>query len=89
MGITRAVLGAVAAAGVARLLAPHQTDEVVKGAKRAVAAGAKSAERRMKAVMPKAKKAASKAAAGTRKKVAAKAKTVVRKAAKRPVRKSR
>jgi hypothetical protein len=85
MGITRAVLGAVAAAGVARLLAPHETDEVVKTAKRAVSAGAKSASRKMKAAMPKAKKAAAK----TTRKVAAKAKTTVRKAAKRPARKSR
>ncbi len=79
MGITRAVIGAVAAAGVARLLAPKETGEVVEGAKRAVAAGARTAKRKMKAAMPKTKKAvASKA-----KKAVSKAKTTVRKAAKR------
>jgi hypothetical protein len=46
MGITRAVLGAVAAAGVARLLAPKETDEVVKTAGRAVRSGAKAVERK-------------------------------------------
>jgi hypothetical protein len=85
MGITRTVLGVVAAAGVARLLAPHETDAVVKSAKRAVTAGAKSASKKMKAAMPKAKKAATSA----RKKTVGKAKTAVRKAAKRPARKSR
>ncbi len=77
MGITRAVLGAVAAAGVARLLAPHETDKVVKSAKRAVSAGAASAKKKMKAAMPRAKKAA----AGAKKKTVAKARTAVRKAA--------
>lgn len=85
MGITRAVLGAVAAAGVARLLAPHETDKVVQSAKRAVSAGATSAKRKMKAAMPRTKKAAGK----TAKKTVAKAKTAVRKAPKRAARKSR
>jgi hypothetical protein len=78
MGITRAVIGAVAAAGVARLLAPKQTEEVVEGAKRAVAAGTRTASRKMKAAMPRAKNAGK-----TVKKAAAKAKTATRKAAKR------
>jgi ElaB/YqjD/DUF883 family membrane-anchored ribosome-binding protein len=85
MGITKAVLGAVAAAGVARLLAPNETEKVMKSAKRAVGAGATTAKRRMKAAVPKAKKAATSAA----KKATSKTKTTVRKAAKRPARKSR
>ena len=36
MGITRTVLGAVAAAGIARLLAPKETDKIIETAKRAV-----------------------------------------------------
>jgi hypothetical protein len=84
MGITRAVLGAVAAAGVARLLAPHETDKVVKSAKRAVSAGAKSASKKMKAAMPRTAKSATK----TAKKAATKAKRTVRKAAKRAPRKT-
>jgi hypothetical protein len=79
MGITRAVIGAVAAAGVARLLAPKQTEEVVEGAKRAVAAGTRTASRKMKAAMPRTKAAAAK----TAKKAAAKTTKTVRKAAKR------
>jgi hypothetical protein len=44
MGITRALLGAVAAAGVVRLLAPTETKRVVKTAGRAVRSGAKAVQ---------------------------------------------
>ena len=46
MGITRAVLGMVAAAGVARLLAPAETKKIVNTAERTVRAGAKAVKRK-------------------------------------------
>ena len=75
MGITRAVIGAVAAAGVARLLAPKETKQVMKSAKRAVSAGAISVKRKAASMAKPAKasakravsRAASKAKAATRK----------------------
>ena len=50
MGITRAVLGAVAAAGVARLLAPTETKRVMKSAGRTVRAGAKAVQDKAMAI---------------------------------------
>lgn len=96
MGITRAVIGVVAAAGVARLLAPKQTDEIIESAKRAVSSGTKVAKRKAasmtKAATRAAPKAASKAKKTARKtatKMAAKMKSPAktRKGAKRPARK--
>jgi hypothetical protein len=82
MGITRAILGAVAAAGVARLLAPAETDKVVKTAGRAVRAGAKAVERKALSMT----KAAGKAKSQKTSKVRA-ASGKPRKAANRPKRK--
>jgi hypothetical protein len=82
MGITRVVLGAVAAAGVARLLAPTETKKVIKSAKRAVASRAASVKRKaasmakpMKAMGTKTVKRAS---------AIAKKKSTARKAPRRP-----
>ena len=77
MGITRAVLGAVAAVGIARLLAPAETKRVMKTAERTVRAGAKAAKRKGIS-MTKA------AGSASPRKTTAK----VRKAAKRPARKA-
>ena len=82
MGITRAVLGAVAAAGVARLLAPKETDEVVKAAGRAVRSGARAVERKAMSMTRAAGKAKSQKTATVR---AVSGKP--RKAAERPERK--
>jgi hypothetical protein len=46
MGITRTVLGAVAAAGIARLLAPKETDKIIETAKRAVSRSMPAAKRK-------------------------------------------
>jgi hypothetical protein len=46
MGITRTVLGAVAAAGIARLLAPKETDKIIETAKRAVSRSMTTAKRK-------------------------------------------
>ena len=55
MGITRALIGAVAAAGVARLLAPHETDAVVKSAKSAVSSIATTPKRKQRSTTGAAK----------------------------------
>jgi sensor c-di-GMP phosphodiesterase-like protein len=83
MGITKAVLGAVVAAGVARLLAPTETKRVMKTAGRTVRAGAKAVERKAKSMTKAAGRAKSQQTSKAR---AASAKP--RKAAKRPKRKS-
>jgi len=77
MGITRAVLGAVAAVGIARLLAPKETKMVMKTAERTVRDGVKAAKR--KAI------STTKVAGSTSPR---KAGAKVRKAAKRPARKA-
>jgi len=77
MGITRAVLGAVAAAGIARLLAPKETKMVMKTAERTLRSGVRAAKR-------KATSMSSAAASASQRKRGAK----VRKAAKRPARKA-
>jgi len=70
MGIGRTILGAVAAAGVARLLAPKQTEEVVEGAKRAVSRTMKRVKREAAAT----RTAATRTAGRSRKTAAAKVK---------------
>ena len=57
MGITRAVISVVAAAGVARLLAPKQTERAMEAVKGRVMAGLHSAEDAI-GVAPKAARAA-------------------------------
>ena len=75
MGITRAVLGVVAAVGVARMLAPGETKKAVKTAERSVRAVAKAAKREAAsmtkaAVMVKPVKTAKAASKGKKKVVA-------------------
>ena len=91
MGITRTVIGVVAAAGVARLLAPKETDRAVKAVKGTVGKGVRSVGREAEALMPaRAKAAASrtKRAVKSGASKTAKAATKVRKAAQRPKRKA-
>jgi hypothetical protein len=57
MGITKAVIGAVAAAGVARLLAPKQTERAIEAVKEGVSAGLHTAEDMM-GMAPKGSRAA-------------------------------
>jgi len=88
MGITRAVIGAVAAAGVARLLAPRETDRAVKAVKGAVKNGVESVEHAMKPGRAKVATARVKKAVKSGARKTTKAATKVRKAASRPARKS-
>jgi len=77
MGITRAVIGAVAAVGIARLLAPKETKMVMKTAERTVRDGVKAAKRKATSMTKAAGSASPRKTAGK-----------VRKAAKRPARKA-
>jgi hypothetical protein len=86
MGITRAILGAVAAAGVARLLAPAETKRVMKTAERTVRAGAKAAKRKAVSMTEAAGMAKPRKKAMTASKGKTKAAAKPRKAAKRPPR---
>lgn len=94
MGITRALIGAVAAAGIARLLAPAETDKVVKSAKRAIGTGTKAAKRKAASVAKSAGMTATRKSSRT--KTAARktsptktlAKSKTRKAQRRPARKT-
>jgi len=92
MGITRAVIGVVAAAGVARLLAPKQTERAMNAVKEGATASFHSAEsaigvapKRARAAGARVKASASRtkrAAKSTAAKVAAKTKTKVKAKAK-------
>jgi hypothetical protein len=64
MGITRAVIGAVAAAGVARLLAPKQTERAIEAVKEGVSAGLHSAEDTMGMTPKRSRSAAARVKAG-------------------------
>ena len=86
MGITRAILGAVAAAGVARLLAPAETKKVMKTAERTVRAGAKAAKRKAVSMTKAAGMAKPRKKAMTASEGKTKAAAKPRKAAKRPAR---
>ena len=86
MGITRAILGAVAAAGVARLLAPAETKKVMKTAERTVRGGAKAAKRKAVSMTKAAGMAKPRKKAMTASEGKTKAAAKPRKAAKRPAR---
>ena len=94
MGITRALIGAVAAAGIARLLAPAETDKAVRSAKRAIGTGTKAAKRKAASVAKSAGMTATRKSSRT--KTAARktsptktlAKSKTRKAQRRPARKT-
>ena len=83
MRFAKTILGAIAAIGVARLLAPKQTDDAVESAKRVVARGVKEARRRAADVMPAQMEAAAvRTKSATR--TAARKTSAIRKAAARP-----
>jgi hypothetical protein len=89
MGIARTVLGAVAVAGVARLLAPTETKKIMKTAERTLRVGAKAAKRKAVSVTKAAGVTKSRKRAKTAPKRKMKAAAKSRNAAKRPARLAR
>lgn len=88
MGITRAVIGAVAAAGVARLLAPKQTERAMEAVKEGVSAGLHSAEDAMSGMPKRARSASARVKAGASRTMKATA-TRTKRAAKTAARKTK
>jgi hypothetical protein len=84
--MAKAILGAIAAVGVARLLAPKETTEMMETAKRAVARGVTRAKRTASAAVDEAEAMGmprTKAASRTSARKSSRPRTA-RKAAKRP-----